>query len=262
MKLNKELSLVGLFAVVLAGCGSASVMQKEKFDTIGKVAIVGFSVQERLPYTGKGVMKEILSGDSSHEGAGGMRMTMAEIAKPAPHADAAVTNLKRALEKKFNWKVVALADLEKSAEYRSLSARLTKQPQARPMLNGKNMGVYVPSQGVETFLIKDIQPEERAALARSLGVDAILFADYQVELKNRGGLKHLVGAGDYHSQANVILTLYDRTSADPIWRDYAYGDETAESIEHALGFAGEAPLHQQAVAAMRIATDSLIAKQK
>lgn len=258
MKTKKFLSAALALSIVLLaqGCGSGRVIEKERIEKVSRVAVVGFSIQERLPNTGKGVMKSMLMADDDT----GMSVHAAEIAKVAPHADEGLRNLKQTLEQRFKWKVLAGAELANSSAFQKFMAQKTKQPQRRPMLSGRNKAVFVPAHAVETFLIQDMTPAERGELARALGVDAVLLVNYEVDLVRGGGLKQLVGAGDFKSRAVVDLSLLAGAEEKPIWRDIVVGDTTSEKVEHALGFASEDATHAQALSAMRLATTELMSK--
>lgn len=243
--------------LIAQGCGSGRVIEKERIEKISRVAVVGFSIQERLPNSGKSVLKNMLSVDDDSSGGS---VHAAEIAKVAPHADEGLRELKRTLEQRFRWKVVAGAELANSSAFQKFMAQKTRQPQRRPMLSGRNKAVFVPTHAVETFLLQDMTPAERGELARALGVDAVLLVNYEVDLVRGGGLKQLVGAGDFKSRAVVDLSLLAGAEEKPIWRDIVVGDTTSEKVEHALGFASEDATHAQALAAMRLATTELMSK--
>ncbi len=258
--LGKLIYSMGLASVVLAASGCSSMkLSKDRVAAVRRVAIVGFSLQQRMPNTGAGMLKVMEQG----EGPGGVAMFPAEIAKPAPHAGEMYASLEGKLRDRLSWKILAGRDLSGLSSYKQLHAARTKQPQPRPMLSSRNMEVFVPDGIIEPFLLKTMSFEERRKLIQELGVDAIAMATIRVDLSNRGGLKKLVGAGEFHPHATLHFELFDGESEDPIWMDLnAKSEESAEGIEHGLGFASVEALNKQAVLVASDAIDKLIRRYR
>jgi hypothetical protein len=247
-------------ALAICGCASMKV-EKEQVAQVHKVAIVGFAVDQRMPNTGEGVVKSLLAPKRNDGPMKGLHA--AEIGKPAEHAQMMYDELAKTLSNGMAWKVVARDELRNNIDYRAIFDERTKQPQARPFLSGPNMEVFVADGIVEDFLIAPMEPAERAELIRKLGVDAIAEATVHIELINGGGLKTLVGAGDFHPKATLSFNVYDATHKDAIWTDvYADGEPTAEGVEHALGFADVDAVNQQAILATDSAYQKLLARYK
>lgn len=245
-KIHRFSAALATVAITLSAASCAGrKIEHDQTDSVKTVAVVGFGLEQRMPNTAGSVL-EALS-QPKHQGPmSGAKP--AKIAEPAPHARIMYDTLQTELARGTGWKVLAHDDLAVRPDYVAFFQDKTKQPQFRPLVSGPNMEMYVPDGIVESFLLNSMSLEERQALIRKLGVDAIAIVTVQIELVNEGGLKHLVGAGDFHPKAKVGFKLYNATQEDPIWMDLnADGDETSEGVEHALGFADVDAVNKQAI---------------
>jgi hypothetical protein len=244
---------------IATGCAGRKIAH-DQVDTVKKVAIVGFGVEQRVPNTAEGVLSDMMAPKDNSFMSGAKA---AKIAEPAPHARIMYDLLQDQLAKGMGWKVIAREDLTRRSDYAAFFHDKTKQPQMRPFVSGPNMEMYVPEGVVESFLIHSMSIEERRALIKKLGVDAVALVTVRIELENGGGLKTLVGAGDLHPRAKVSFELYNSTAEDPIWMDLnADGDASAEGVEHVLGFANVDAVNKQAIATADSAFHQLIKNYK
>jgi hypothetical protein len=249
---------LGITVLALAqGCATTKI-SREQLSGVHKVAVVGFGVQQRVPNSGKTVLNALMSSGSDNPA--GMALEPARIAEPAPHAEKMYEGLEGTLRKELSWDVLPQKALAQKPAYAKFFREKTKQPQFRPMVSGKNVEMFHPQGIVESALLSSMSPEERRALIRELGVDAIAIATVRVELENEGGLKKLVGAGEFRPVTTVGFHLYTPGSEEPAWMDLnAKGASKDPAVEHALGFADGNALNLQAVAATQAAYADLLA---
>ncbi|MCB0405149.1 MAG: hypothetical protein KDD51_10210, partial [Bdellovibrionales bacterium] len=104
MKKRTILSLVALAALFNA-CATLQV-DKPAVSAIKKIAIVGFSVEQKEP---EGWKFGSARNDFPTMGSG--------LVQAAPHASSIYANVGKTLSKKFRWQVLGAGDLKKNPQY-------------------------------------------------------------------------------------------------------------------------------------------------
>jgi hypothetical protein len=250
--------VIGLASVVFLSSCSSMKIQREQVQKIKKVALIGFSVEQDMPNTEESVAKSLFG--VQQEAPGGVAVVPAEIATASPHATQISQELAASLQKDLGWRVMDVKALAALPAYASFKNEKTKQPQMRPQVH-KNVKIFVPDHGVETFLLGSMKHEERKQLMQKLGVDALALAHARIELQNSGLFKGI--AGDLRSKAILSFRVFTAEQEEPVWMDaYAAGEATQEKAEHTLGFANVEALNKQALVAVRSAYKSLISRYK
>lgn len=244
--------------VLLTGCAGKKIA-RDQLSAVKSVAIVGFGVEQRMPNTGGSVLEGMMAPKDQGMMPG---LKAAKIAEPSPAARAMYDILQKELAKGAGWKVLAHDDLVKRPAYSDFFRDKTKQPQFRPMVSGSNVEMYIPENIVESFLLGSMSMDERRALIKKLGVDAIALVTVRVELYNGGGLKNLVGAGDLHPKAKLSFDLYNATQEDPIWRDLNADGEEGKGVEHFLGFANVDAVGKQSLQSVASAVQQLLIRYR
>jgi hypothetical protein len=104
---------------------------------------------------------------------------------------------------------------------------------------------------------------ERDVLMSALKVEAVAVATLTIKLEKGGGLKQLVGAGDYTPRATMRFLVYEKGSPDPVWADYsATGEPIGESTGHVFGIADVESLNRQGVLAAQASYEKLLARYR
>lgn len=208
----------------------------EELQKVKSVAIIAFDVLEFKP-TG---MAGKIAGDSL-----GSRVAGAQAASNAQEDTGELARdlydeLSRAMGKK-GWRVLALEKVAANKMYQELyEAKKPSLLQKAPNHFQKPVvikGIMRPVNPV--YLLK---PEERAALAKSLGVDAIVFARVSYM---PAGTDHLgLGISSRYLQPHLAFNMYG-TGEEPIWFDYSFaGPQSAESIGKVSGMEDAAKIAQ------------------
>lgn len=246
-----------------SGCSSISVV-KDRISPVRTAAIVGFGVEQRVPNTATGVLKALASADDNNGPQGSMEgLTPAELPKPHPQAGHMYDDLHKKLTEEMKWKVPTRAEMTKSKPYASFYTETTEGVHSRPFLSGKNWSLRNPEGIVEGNLLWHWTAEHRRKLLSELKVDALVVSTVQVELIKGGGLKQIVGAGDFHPQATARLEVYSGDCESPIWKDvYALGEESKTGAEHALGFADIDEVDKLSTLSARSAFNQLIQRYR
>lgn len=169
-------------------------------------------------------------------------------------------SLSERLKQDLKWTVHTPELVSRDFNYEALRQQKTTGWQSRP-ITGENISSFTAPGIVEAWTIDRMSADERAELAKHLGVDAIVVAQLRVELKKGGGLKQLVGAGDYFPQATLTFKVYEPKGDDTFWQDtWARGEPVAVGTGHFAGLTNAAALNRQVVVAAESAYRALITR--
>ncbi|MEZ4749430.1 MAG: hypothetical protein R3B54_02030 [Bdellovibrionota bacterium] len=247
MKTLITICLVAL-ATLFSACATLQV-DKPAVSAIKKIAIVGFSVEQKEPEGWKfGSSKK----DFPDWGPG--------LVQAAPHASSIYANVGKTLAKKFRWQVLDAEGLKKNAAYAKLFEEKMKGWQSRPP-TGSGFKAYGAEGVMDPWPIERLSQAERQALAKSLGVQALAVARVKVDLEKGGGLERLVGAGELKPKATTQFTLYAKDGGEPIWQDLqAVGPAVEKGTQHVLGITSFESLLAQSVEAVNKSITKLLAR--
>ncbi len=210
----------------LSACATVTA-DKTRTAALKRVAIVGFTVQQPRH---KG-LESLFSGSSNQE------TWTAGIGMANPLADEMYAGLEKQLAKELKWKVIDRKTVAGNAFYKQFHDDKMTGIQSRPPTRGGT--VLLAANGiVDAWPVEIADASRRKEILRKLNVDAIAVANVQIELEKGGGLKMLIGAGDYFPKDTVRFSVYDAKVEDPAWRDLAaVGEPVSEGVEHVFGFA-------------------------
>lgn len=240
--------------LIQAGCATMSA-DKTRLASIHRVALVGFTVKQQVP---EGLEWKV-GGNAARSNAPAIK---GGIGKESAHATTMYSALQKELKDAMRWTVVDRSRLESNPAYRNLYQQTMKGWQNRPPV-GVNMEVYSAPGVVDSFPIQRLDAAERRRLIQDLGVDAIAFAEVTIVLEKAGGLKKLVGAGEFKPRARTYFVVYDRSSDEPTWKDVAANGKTvAEGVSHVFGIASPDALNEKAVSAAQSSYHKLIDRYK
>lgn len=255
---RKSFASLTFGAIVLAALSSCSTMKVEKseVESVKKVAIVGFELQEQIPPS---LEKVLLGTDKQGSVGGGLKVAHCTNTN---HADVVRKDLADELAKQMGWKVSSGDLVAKASGYEPIYQEYTNGVQiAQPVPD--QYECYTSTGTLDPFSIEKLGVDRRRELMRSLGVDAVATATFDIQVENKSFLKQLVAAGDLASQSTMKFKLYTASSENPVWFDLnAKGEETKETTSTAVGITDEHSLHQQAVKASHSAIEALIARYK
>lgn len=231
-------------------CATMSV-DKARLKGIKKVAVVGFTVEQEMP---KGVSLFNV-GDSDNSA---FNRGAPSIASGAAHSTEMYELLQNKLRNLLKWNIMDRKVLTQNPKYAALFDKKMKGFQNR-IVRGPNIKVFGADNVIETFPFQTMSAEEKMQVAKDLNVDAIVVATLNVKLERGGGLKNLVGAGDYRPRATLQFYVYDKTNPDPVWADWnAVGAELDGGAEHVMGITRQDDLNQKVIQAADYAYERLI----
>ncbi|HUP56905.1 MAG TPA: hypothetical protein VM598_05585 [Bdellovibrionota bacterium] len=233
-------ALVVALSLTFFGCSTLSVNHPAT-RTIRKVAIVGFGVEQQMPPE-----FSLASFGKPAEGKWGK---VAGVTYGLDHAGRMYAGLAATLKKELGWKVLAAQEVARAPEYAAAFKDRTSGLQTRPILPQDYELFGVPGV-LDAYSFEKLSHEERQKVISGLGVDAIAIATVSVQLERGGGIKQLVGAGDYFPRAHLRFTVFRRGEDTPAWQDFrAMGEAVSQGTEHVLGITDGARLNEQVVGA-------------
>jgi len=241
MKISMSLViLVGAF-----GCATTKV-DHAKMKEISKVALVGFTLDQEKP-------KEFsITFGSSANKTGLMTGANIKVAEESDHASTIYQALNEHLGTEMGWQMLSTKGIHKNILYRNTLKDQTEGWQNRPPVDPK-YAVLRPRRVMEAWSIDRMGSDKKVELMNELGVDALAIAYLDVDLEKGGGLKQIVGAGDYFPKARIRFKLFSKENhGEPVWEEYAgQGDQVEKGTEHVLGFTNANELNNQTVLASK-----------
>jgi hypothetical protein len=253
MKRKNLLSLFSFVAIAafVTACSTMKA-EPEKVQTVKRVAIIGYSLQQEMPPS---LMTAVFDTVMHKQDNGPHLMGNAEA---SPHANVIYKNLSETLQKRMHWQVVDLNTVVANSDYAEIFKDESTGFHNRPPAGKRDVtyGIEGLMDGWQGWRIDQAQKQK---LIADLGVDAIAVASVHVTLNAGGGLKKLVGAADLYPQATLEFYVYDGKSDTPIWHDlWAQGEEATQSTAYVLGVTNTNQLNESVVESTNSAFGKLI----
>ncbi len=256
MKRTIRIAAMFVIAFSFTGCSTLNV-NKTRLSSIKKVAVTGFLVAQEMP---KGFNWKLLGMKNDN---GTMPAWGPGLPKPSEHSNDMYARLGKALKGDLKWTVIDRNAVASNPAYQQLHARFMKGLQSRPPLTA-SMEAFGADGVIDPYPIEHrLSGDERRALMKSLGVDAIAVATVRIQLEKAGGLKNLIGAGDYKPKAEIAFAVYDTKGDEPVWKDLqAVGEVVEEGAEHVFGITDMKTLMKQTIQAAANSYDKLLARYR
>lgn len=238
-------------ALVFTSCATLNV-DKARLGAVRKVAVAGFTVHQQVL---KGFEWNLSASSSDRMPGWGSALN-----KENEQAGEMYGRLGRVLHTDMKWLVLDRRSVEAARPYKEVFDRNRKGLQNRPPL-ATGMEALGAAGILDPYPIERMPLEDRAKLMKSLGVDAIAVATVKIQYEEGGGLKKLVGAGEYKPFAAIRFAVYDAKASDPLWSDLqAVGETVAEGTGHVLGATDKKDLMKKSVQAAENSYQRLIAR--
>lgn len=218
MKPSPSITMLLATVGLVAGCATAR-FDAEKTHSVKRLAILAIEIQQQQPKDALGIkkMKEFKTriGDSAE---------LQEMAKNV------YTDFSSQIERKTGWKVLSLNVMQSNPVYAQKvksameGARLTSMPA------GENYEIVALKGELDAFAFRKMSHEERAKLARALGVDAFAYLQIYMPIDQGWSIGNISGDARFSFQARSNMDVYDLQSDKPIWRiQNVDGEATAKS---------------------------------
>ncbi len=236
-------------ATTAIGCAGVT-LNKEHFDKVKKVAIVGFtgeidlsSPNDKNTKTGFGAIVNVSKGISEMANGEFKERRIAQGEK-------VYAMLSEKLGSTLGWAMIGKDALAANADYK----KLLDANESGGLGSGYGLQ-YVPTV-LREETARSLDDAARASLLKSLGADAIAVVRVKYVVGETGGFA-MGGMGHTtkYPKAIVQLSLLDGTPADPTWKEpWAEGKPSKEGIENTMGVESDA----NETAALVAAADSAI----
>lgn len=260
-RLITSLALAGGFALA-TGCSTLTV-QHPQIAAVKSVAIIGYSAELDLAEKNDGGK---LGGIGATIGAVRAVTDISSGAwdeKRRVQADQTYDLLSKKLAAGTGWSVSARDALVANAAY--------KQSYDTHVGAGAGTGLtarfsnHLFCDGVIwSSYAGRLSSDERKQILDALGVDAIAVATVKFKVgKTSGFAIGSVGSTAKHPEAVIDFTVYDASSADPIWRDrWAEGEPTERGLRKTMGVESDANMTEIIVEAADSGYDALLRRFK
>jgi hypothetical protein len=251
----RQLGLL-LLPILFTGCASLTKVSKqnENLAKVKKVAIVGFSVSYQEPPRSK-------IGEIIHTA------KMLSGADDAPkygeneNVDLLYQEFAEKIQKENSWHVLPVSQLAGLPKYKSLVKDTSEGLQLRPPLP-QSMSVLRAHQIIDAGAFRMMKPEQKARLAKDLGVDAVLIVEIISSIEVEGGLKKYIGMAEFRPRAQVTVEMIDGKSDKPLWQDsWAWGTGD-KAVQSTLSIANNTELMEQVKIAVRYGYSDLFGRYK
>lgn len=206
-------------ALLLSSCASVKIDQ-ERASKVKTVAILALEVQQEYPTDNLGIgrMKELNSGrpgDSIE-----LQAMMRSV-----HAD-----LSTQLAKSMGWKTVPLDAMKAKPGYKAKVASMMTNFRTVSLASRSSELTFLQGT-LDSHAFHKLSHEERVALARELGADAVAVVLVLNEIEQSAfSFGHLSGDASFQYTAQANLEVYDTRSDDVLVRiNGVKGDQTEES---------------------------------
>jgi hypothetical protein len=240
-----------IVAFALSACASLTKtkIDKKAASETKSVAIVGFNLAVEEPKSIIGDFKkakDLFAGDAK------------DANQQHATADQMYDELNGRLSKLMNWQMKPRAAVASNPAYAALVTKYTTGLQVGGMMTPANFQKLRPNNMLDAEpVIYKMTMEQRDALMKELGVEAIAANFVLASLKNESMFGGMVGAAKYKPKTQNVFRLYVRGQKDPIWLDtWAWG-EGDKALQASANFVGDNLILDQVVLATRRSYDAL-----
>jgi hypothetical protein len=246
---------VGLIsmALILTACSGGQV-KRERLQHVKRVAIVGLDLEQQKPVSGMDLAGLMLgkkgSGSAEHK-----------MAIESAHAEQVYNDLTAKLSRSSGWQVMKQADLKKHPAYTKLFREKTEGMQSRPAVH-ERYEIYRAPGVLDTWPVMLLEEAQSKALAKELGVDALVYAKAQVNLNNSSLFSSMIGKGEFKPSSNLSLYVTEGVSGEKILVQTTEGPEVEKGASNTMGVADDAKVNALAQQAASLSMDQMFKELK
>ncbi|MGZ3653027.1 MAG: hypothetical protein ACXVB9_00995 [Bdellovibrionota bacterium] len=208
-----------LSLLALSACsGMGRVYDANALRPVQKVAVVAVDVVQPEEF-------DLLKPSNSGGGSGPMSHMNIALPTPSPHVNDYVEETRNELHHGQKWQLLPSAKVASNFAVQKYLKDTTEGLQSTQPIPARMTKFRAPELLDVDSAVK-IGPAARDEIMNSLGVDAIAFARYDIQLNGTS----IMGIGNKHPQANLQISVYARGVEKPIWKDNAQGQEMDDSV--------------------------------
>ncbi len=250
------------FLAIVSSCSSAlqkfsgiaDKVDKEEVAKIKTVAIVGLTVDSAKGNNSSSI-KDKLMGEEDNFGMGKL-VELKESKLPEQVYDLTVINL----SKKANFKVLPKEKVIQNAEIKKFFEKknATIQTGVDPLMSGYDR--YEMKGMPQKYYVMRADRQDLVALAKSLGVDGLVFVTSKAHMKQSAVMG--MGVGKITSEADVHLAIFGANKGDFVMNYNQRGAEVNTKDNKFMGFISENETDIQALQSINDSQEKLIQKMK
>lgn len=212
-------ALIAALLLPLAACsGMGRVYDANAVHPVRKVALVAVDVVQPEEFN-------LLKPSSSGGGNGPMSQMNIALPTPSAHVNDYAEDFRGQLRKGQHWNVLPLEKVAQDPAVKKYLQSTTEGFQSTQPIPARMTKFRAPEL-LDVDSATKIGQAGRDEIMNSLGVDALAFVRYDVQLNGTS----IMGIGNKHPQANLQFVVYARGTEKPVWRDNAKGEEMEDSV--------------------------------
>ena len=255
--MNTNLVKIGLCTAIalsssLVGCsGLGNKVDKESLSHMKRAALIGLTVDEREPVSGKGLAMGMLGLDNNNTGIDGGKISFTITNEK--HVDAAYDIASKLLSERLHLTFVAREKVAQDAGVKALFEKknATIQTGVTPL---KPYFVRFEAQNIPQFYyVHWANKEALNAIAKNLNVDTLVVINSKTDLSASIISK-------MSSTADVSILFYDPATSEFSTYLNQRGDSVDSKEAKVMGFADSNEMHIQSLEAMKSAINLAIQK--
>ncbi|MDO9180977.1 MAG: hypothetical protein Q7U04_01150 [Bacteriovorax sp.] len=214
--------LFSLSLLNLVACSSLThQFDAKRAQGIHKVAIVAFEIHQQKPADNLGIGALSSMNQGLDKEAAVLKKMGLKVAN----------NFSAQIEKKTKWQVLPINTVIANPAYKERVAGTMTGMRSVTMVGPSYESIY-PDGLLDMAAFRKLTLEERAKLAKDLGVDALAEVNIMNNIEqSRFSLGHAFGGGSFAFSGSASLEVYDVTSNDPVWRSQNVSGEVTEKSE-------------------------------
>ena len=249
-----QLQVALLLTSFLGACASQSVLDDVRVRRVQSAALIGFEIQQEMPIEISA--SKLFLGGSSDDGA---NIPVPELSS---HALQGFQDANEVLTREFKWKSIPYEKLIKNTSYKAaFQDRMTGFRNIPPV--HKDWKLFEARDVLDWTAVNRLSAEQRAELAKSLGVEALVALQVRAESAEKASLLNLAKGAKFQPFANVSLVIYDSGGQVVLWRENAFkGATVQEGGSQVGGSENSGRVNQAVLEAARLAYKTWIEKYR
>lgn len=234
-----------LTALTLAACSSGTI-KPEKLRAVKKAAVIGLDLEQQKAVSGTDLFKiathqQVTTGQPNHG-----------AAAEAAYLEGIHQDVSAAIGKKTGWKMKSLAEIRATPSYAKLFKEKTEGWQMTGATHERYDLLRAPGL-LDMFPLMTTEADRLKAVARDLGVDALVVVKSTINLNNSGVLSSLVGKGEYKPSSNIQMFVIEGLSGEKILVRSMEGPKVEKSVRNVVGMSDQDQLNEKAREATALA---------
>ena len=245
--------------VLLIGTSCSSMLDKtnpEALKKVKKVAVIGFTLDHRQANSGKNFLGAMLGKEKTMPGMG---KTSFKI-KYSDYSREVYKEMKRRLGQDLNWRVVSDRQLGKSRTLNKFYRYKNRTIQGGVAPLASRYDRYEMKGIPQFYYIQQASPEQRAQMARELGVDAVVILNLKTRISQTSIMG--LGVGSVKTIGDSYIGVFSGHDGSLILNMNQSGEAVESKESKFMGFTSEDENEVQALHAFKQTGQTITKKIK